>query len=78
MGITALVLEDKLLESNFGFKPNVDSSISENLGVAFTKRTEFAVEIKEKDGTITSSPDVIPYESNVACSADVPEFKQIQ
>ena len=39
----------------FALKPNVCSSISANLGFASTNNTAFAVEIKEKDGTIISS-----------------------
>ena len=38
-----------------GSRPNVASSISAKFGLALTKSTEFAVEIKEKDGTIIYS-----------------------
>ena len=57
-----------------GFNPNVVSSISTNFGFAPTKRTEFAVETNENDGTITSWLFVISYAINNACKDDVPEF----
>jgi len=50
------------------------SSISAKTGFELTNNVELAVEINEKDGTITSSPWPILYESRVACSADVPEL----
>ena len=40
-----------------------------------TKDTELAVEMNENEGTITSSLGPKPYARNVACKAEVPEFK---
>ena len=57
-----------------GSKPNVSFSMSEKIGLAPELTTEFAVEIKVNDGTITSSPTPIEFAISDACSADVPEF----
>jgi hypothetical protein len=76
--MTALVSDLIFSDIRFGSNPNVFSSISEKIGVAFTNRTQFAVEIKEKEGTITLSPFFIPYDSNTACKAEVPELTAIQ
>lgn len=56
-------------------KPRVSFSISANTGLAPAKITQFAVDINEKEGTITS-PEVIPRASNTAWRAEVPELKQ--
>jgi len=42
-------------EISWGSKPRFSSSISAKIGFEPTKSTELAVEIKEKDGIITSS-----------------------
>ena len=52
--------------------------MSVNFGIASTKSTEFAVEMNENDGTITSLLWPIPYARNSACNADVPELNVTQ
>ena len=52
--------------------------MSEKIGLAPELITEFAVEIKVNDGTITSSPAPIEFAISDACSADVPEFNAKQ
>jgi len=61
-----------------GLRPNVVSSMSAKTGFASTKRTEFAVEIKENEGTMISFLVPKSYARKVACSAEVPEFRVIQ
>ncbi|CAB4558281.1 unannotated protein [freshwater metagenome] len=48
--------------------------MSANTGTAPASTTELAVAAKEKDGTITSSPALIPAAIKPKCSADVPLF----
>ena len=49
--------------------------MSANIGLAPARRTVFAVAMKVKDGTITSSPALILCATMAACSAVVPELK---
>ena len=51
------------------------SSISPKTGVESTNDTELAVEMNENEGTIISSLWPKPYARNVACNAEVPEFR---
>ena len=57
-----------------GISDGLSPSISAKIGLALTNKTEFAVEINENDGTITSSLSLILYDNKLACKADVPEF----
>ena len=52
----AFVLDVIRFTISEGSNPNVDSSISAKTGFELTNNVELAVEINEKDGTITSSP----------------------
>ena len=42
-------------ETDVGSRPNVVSSISAKIGLLLTNKIEFAVEINENEGVITSS-----------------------
>jgi hypothetical protein len=53
------------------------SSMSANTGVPPANTTEFAVAAKVNDGTITSSPALMPAATNAICSAEVPELTAI-
>ena len=57
---------------------NVRGSISAKTGVPPASATELAVAAKENDGTMTSSPALIPAAINPRWSADVPEFTATQ
>ena len=70
----AFVLFEIFCSINSGFIPNVSSSISTKTGFELTNNAAFAVEIKENDGTKISSEFPTPFESKLACNADVPEL----
>ena len=56
----------------------VRGSISAKTGIPPASATEFAVAANEKDGTMTSSPALIPAAINPRWSADVPELTAMQ
>jgi hypothetical protein len=78
MGIITLdffeMIEFKFEESI----PKVSSSISEKMGFAPTISGQFAVEIKVKEGIMTSLDGLRFRESKAACPAEVPELKVTQ
>ena len=74
----AFDLDETFSEILSGSIPKVSSSISTNLGIEFTNKTEFAVETKENEGIKISSSLPKLYDNKVACNADVPEFSVTQ
>jgi len=61
-----------------GSRLKVLGSMSAKTGVPPASATEFAVAAKEKEGTITSSPVLIPAAIKPIWCADVPELNAIQ